>query len=208
MELKQNKILCNSTKNNLMRATILAAGYGLRMVPINTEEPKGLLEVHGEPLIERIIKQLHEVGITDIKIVVGFMKEHYEYLIDKYNVQLIVNTHYSDRNNIYSLYLAKDRIANGYIIPCDVWFKDNPFSTLEDPSWYLFSDELVSGSNWRVTKGGKVKYTNQLGNKMIGIAYLNKKDGPILSKRLENLIKEKHYDLFWEDALADKNFFN
>ena len=56
------------------RAIILAAGYGLRMVPINTEEPKGLLEVHSEPLIERIIKQLHEVGITDIKIVVGFMK--------------------------------------------------------------------------------------------------------------------------------------
>ena len=27
------------------KATILAAGYGLRMVPINTEEPKGLLKV-------------------------------------------------------------------------------------------------------------------------------------------------------------------
>ena len=76
------------------QATILAAGYGLRMVPINTEEPKGLLEVHGEPLIERIIKQLHEVGITNIKIVVGFMKEHYEYLIDEYNVDLIVNPYY------------------------------------------------------------------------------------------------------------------
>ena len=81
------------------QATILAAGYGLRMVPINTEEPKGLLEVHGEPLIERIIKQLHEVGITNIKIVVGFMKEHYEYLIDEYNVDLIVNPYYSTRNN-------------------------------------------------------------------------------------------------------------
>ena len=45
------------------RAIILAAGFGMRMVPINTEMPKGLLEVNGEPLIERIIKQLHEVGI-------------------------------------------------------------------------------------------------------------------------------------------------
>lgn len=33
----------------------------MRIVPINTEVPKGLLEVKGEPLIERIIKQLHEV---------------------------------------------------------------------------------------------------------------------------------------------------
>ena len=92
------------------KATILAAGYGLRMVPINTEEPKGLLEVNEEPLIERIIKQLHEVGITDISIVVGFMKEHYEYLIDQYNIKLIVNTHYDTRNNIYSLYLAKETV--------------------------------------------------------------------------------------------------
>ena len=57
------------------RAVILAAGYGMRMVPINTEEPKGLLEVNGETLIERLIKQLHTVGIDEIYIVVGFMKE-------------------------------------------------------------------------------------------------------------------------------------
>ena len=56
------------------QAIILAAGFGMRMVPINTEMPKGLLEVNGEPLIERIIQQLHEVGIKEIYVVVGFMK--------------------------------------------------------------------------------------------------------------------------------------
>ena len=189
------------------QATILAAGYGLRMVPINTEEPKGLLEVHGEPLIERIIKQLHEVGITDIKIVVGFMKEHYEYLIDEYDVDLIVNPYYSTRNNIYSLYVAKDRLANGYIIPCDIWFKDNPFSTLEDPSWYLFSDRLTDHSHWQVSKNTKVKYTKEPGNRMIGIAYLNQEDAEVLTGHLDEMIKAKKYDSFWEDALADKKQF-
>ena len=189
------------------RATILAAGYGLRMVPINTEEPKGLLEVHGEPLIERIIKQLHEVGITDIKIVVGFMKEHYEYLIDEYDVDLIVNPYYSTRNNIYSLYLAKDGLANGYIIPCDIWFKDNPFSTVEAPSWYLFSDRLTGHSHWQVSKNTKVKYTKEPGNRMIGIAYLNQEDAEVLTNHLDEMIKAKKYDSFWEDALADKKQF-
>ena len=189
------------------QATILAAGYGLRMVPINTEEPKGLLEVHGEPLIERIIKQLHEVGINDIKIVVGFMKEHYEYLIDQYDVDLIVNPYYSTRNNIYSLYLAKDRLADGYVIPCDIWFKDNPFSTLEDPSWYLFSDRLTDHSHWRISRTSKVRYTKESGNRMIGIAYLNQDDAEILINRLDEMIKVEKYDLFWEDALADKKQF-
>ena len=189
------------------QATILAAGYGLRMVPINTEEPKGLLEVHGEPLIERIIKQLHKVEITNIKIVVGFMKEHYEYLIDEYDVDLIVNPYYSTRNNIYSLYVTKDRLANGYIIPCDIWFKDNPFSTLEDPSWYLFSDRLTDHSHWQVSKNTKVKYTKETGNRMIGIAYLNQEDAEVLTNHLDEMIKAKKYDSFWEDALADKKQF-
>lgn len=189
------------------QATILAAGYGLRMVPINTEEPKGLLEVHGEPLIERIIKQLHEVGITDIKIVVGFMKEHYEYLINEYDVDSIVNPYYSTRGNVYSLYLAKDRLANGYIIPCDIWFKDNPFSTLEDPSWYLFSDKMTSHSHWQVSKSAKIKYTKNPGNRMIGIAYLNEYDARKLNDRLSRMIDAKRYDSFWEDALANKKQF-
>ncbi|MFR3046092.1 MAG: NTP transferase domain-containing protein [Veillonella parvula] len=66
----------------------------MRMVPINVEMPKGLLEIHGEPLIERIICQLHEVGIREIYIVVGFMKEQYEYLIDRYDVNLVFNNEY------------------------------------------------------------------------------------------------------------------
>lgn len=78
-------------QNTPHRAIILAAGFGMRMVPINTEMPKGLLEVNGEPLIERIIKQLHEVGIQEIYVVVGFMKEKYEYLMDEYGVELVVN---------------------------------------------------------------------------------------------------------------------
>ena len=72
-------------KQNMPRcAVILAAGFGMRMVPLNTEIPKGLLEINKEPLIERTINQLHEVGINEIYVVVGFMKEKYEYLIDKY----------------------------------------------------------------------------------------------------------------------------
>ena len=88
---KSRKIL---QQNKPQNAVILAAGFGMRMVPINTEVPKGLIEINGEPLIERLIKQLHEVGIENIYIVVGFLKEQYEYLIDKYSVRLIVNPDY------------------------------------------------------------------------------------------------------------------
>lgn len=194
-------------KHHPQNAVILAAGYGMRMVPINTEEPKGLLEVKGETLIERLIKQLHEVGVQDIKVVVGFMKEHYEFLIDKYNVKLVVNSHYKDWNNIYSLFLVKDDISDTYILPCDVWFEKNPFSTIEDESWYLFGEEQVSGSNWQVKNNEKVRFNSSKGNKMIGLAYLNEMQGKNISKLLEKSIGEKQYTSFWEDVLENKKNF-
>lgn len=194
-------------KHHPRNAVILAAGYGMRMVPINTEEPKGLLEVKGETLIERLISQLHEVGVQNIKVVVGFMKEHYEFLIDKYNVKLVVNSHYKDWNNIYSLFLVKDEISDTYILPCDVWFEKNPFSTIEDESWYLFGEEQVPGSNWQVKNNEKVRFNSSKGNKMIGLAYLNEMQGKNISKLLEKSIEEKQYTSFWEDVLENKKNF-
>ena len=74
------------------RAVILAAGFGMRMVPINLTSPKALLTVRGQRLIERLISQLQETGITDMTVVVGFMKDQFEYLIDTYGVKLLVNS--------------------------------------------------------------------------------------------------------------------
>ena len=210
--IDENNNITLKTKNYFKKhhprnAVILAAGYGMRMVPINTEEPKGLLEVKGETLIERLISQLHEVGVQNIKVVVGFMKEHYEFLIDKYNVKLVVNSHYKDWNNIYSLFLVKDEISDTYVLPCDVWFEKNPFSTVEDESWYLFGEEQVPGSNWQVKNNEKVRFNSSKGNKMIGLAYLNEMQGKNISKLLEKSIEEKQYASFWEDVLEDKKTF-
>lgn len=95
-EIRLTKIAqCEFKAKAPKNAIILAAGFGMRMVPINTQSPKALMEVNGEPLIERTIKQLHEVSVSDIYVVVGFMKEQFEYLIDEYGVELIVNEEYA-----------------------------------------------------------------------------------------------------------------
>ena len=124
-------------KNKPQNAVILAAGFGMRMVPINTLYSKGLLKINNETLIERTIKQLNERGINEIYIVVGFMKEQYEYLIDKYNVKLVVNADYQTKNNMYSLKKVLNKIGNSYIIPCDIWCETNPFNACELYSWYM-----------------------------------------------------------------------
>ena len=186
------------------RAIILAAGYGMRMVPINTETPKGLLEVSGEPLIERIIKQLHEVGIREIYVVVGFMKEHYEYLIDEFDVRLLVNTEYSSKNNLHSMKKAVKYLDNAYVIPCDIWCDANPFNKNELYSWYMVSDLVDNDSTVRVNRKMELARVsaNAGGNAMVGIAYLTAEDAEIVRRRIIELAQDPRYDgAFWEEAL-------
>lgn len=185
-------------------AIILAAGYGMRMVPINLNTPKALLEVNGEPLIERAIKELHEVGVTEIIIVVGYMKERFDYLLDEYGVELVVNPDYASKNNISSLALVADRISNSYIIPSDIWCDKNPFNQHELYSWYMVSDLVDNNSDVRVNRKMElVKVENQDGgNAMIGISYLLEEDAkPIRERIMQAASNSKHDDDYWEIAL-------
>lgn len=186
-------------------AVILAAGFGMRMVPINVEVPKGILEVHGEPLIERLIRQLLEVGVREIDIVVGFMKEQYEYLIDKYGVNLVFNKDYAVKNNLYSLRQVLHKIGNTYIIPCDVWCRENPFSEREWYSWYMVGEEKCEESIFRVNRKKELVLTKgeESGNCMIGIAYILEEDAASLREQAEKLFgKREYWQSFWEDALV------
>lgn len=194
-------------KNSPRNAVILAAGFGMRMVPINTEAPKGLLEANGEVLIERMIRQLHEVDIHEIYVVVGFMKEQYEYLIDEYQVELIVNPDYATKNNLHSLKRALSHLSNTYIVPCDIWCEKNPFHRQELYSWYMVSD-LVDDESWvRVNRKMELVSVPDSagGNAMIGISYLTEEQAEIVRARIYDLSQDSRYDgSFWEEALFQK----
>ena len=195
-------------ENQPKRAVILAAGFGMRMVPINTEIPKGLLEVRGEVLIERMIRHLHEVGITDIQVVVGFMKERYEYLIDEFNVQLVVNSEYQVKNNLHSLSKVKSSLDKTYIVPCDIWAAENPFSDFEPYSWYMVSDETSVESYVRVNRKRELVTVDEEdeGNEMVGLCYLAGQEAKTVQEKLQEFSKKSSYDHeFWECTLQEKN---
>lgn len=179
-------------KNTKSSAIILAAGFGIRMVPINTEVPKALLEVSDRPLIEHLILQLQEAEIFDITIVVGYMQERLEYLVDKYGVTLVNNSRYSEMNNLYSLSLVADKISNTYILPCDIWCQENPFLNRSADSFYLVYENSC---------GEKTDYWEE----MTGIAYISEKDSDRIRVSLHTIAKSNRgKEAFWEETLYDE----
>jgi len=58
-----------------MKAVILAAGKGVRMLPLTNDKPKVMIEVNGRPFLHYVIENLKNAGIKEIGIVVGYRSD-------------------------------------------------------------------------------------------------------------------------------------
>ena len=192
-------------------AVILAAGFGSRFVPLTYETPKGLLPVLGEPMIERQIKQLHEVGIEDITIIVGYLKESFDYLVDKYNVRLLYNPEYSTKNTLASVYHAKEifKNKNTYLLSSDNWLRENMFHAFEPYSWYSCAFSSGETKEWCLSynKKGEITGATVGGSAswyMYGPVYLTKEFSKDFLPALEHYyLTSGTEQLYWEQVYVD-----
>jgi len=140
-------------------AIIMAAGLSKRFAPLSYERPKGLLEVRGERLIEREIRQLHEAGIEDITVVVGYKMEQFLYLEDRFGVTIVVNPVYDRRNNNSTLKLVEDRLANTYVCSSDNYFTQNVFEPYVYRAYYAAVFHAGETDEWGLATGAHDRIT-------------------------------------------------
>ena len=98
-----------------MQAVILAAGMGKRLGELTKGNTKCMIEVGGETLISRLLRQLDKHALSKIILVVGYkaqeLKDYLATLQVQTPIEFVENTVYDKTNNIYSLYLAKDYLT-------------------------------------------------------------------------------------------------
>lgn len=166
-------------QHKVTNAIILAAGKSKRFKPISDYCPKGLSIVKGEVLVERQIKQLQAVGISDITLVVGYKKEMFFYLADKYNVKIVVNEQYDTQDNISSLRLVLDQLDNTYICSVDNYYPENLFNTYEYRGFYSTIYVENNSDEWvvRTDESGLINDVNigaPSGHIMLGFVYFDR----------------------------------
>lgn len=191
-------------------AVILAAGSATRFIPLSLEQPKALYEVRGEKLIDRQIKQLKEAGIEDITVVVGYKKDMFRYLGDKYGVRLLFNPAYNVKNNIESLCVAREHISDSYICVCDSYFVENPFNSFEYRPFYAgYSSAEVQDEFHMQTDGEgrivKIDKCTAPGLVLLGHSFWNREFSSAFFALADADRKTGAYDgLFWEWLVKDR----
>jgi len=98
-----------------MQAVILAAGDGKRMMPLTKDKPKLLIKVAGKPLIDYILTSLREVGIEEVILIIGYLKEQIiDYLSDQKNIKFVVQA--EKKGTAHAVSLAEPYIKNDFLV--------------------------------------------------------------------------------------------
>ncbi len=191
-------------------AVVMAAGLSSRFAPISYEKPKGLLKVRGEVLIERQIEQLKEAGIERICVVVGYKKEYFFYLEEKYGVEIAVNREFASRNNHSTLMCVRERLGNTYICSSDDYFTENPFEPYEWKAYYAAEYCEGATQEWCIRAGAKdrIESVSPRGGSdswyMIGHAYFDQAFSNAYVRILENEYElPETADKLWEQLYVD-----
>ena len=110
-----------------MKAIILAAGLGNRLLPLTKDQPKCLVEFSGKTLLDRLLKTFKTCGVNDIVLVIG----HKSKKIDHADLDLVKNESYSNTGIMHSLFCARDKFEKAVIVSYgDIIFENSVLEKL------------------------------------------------------------------------------
>lgn len=149
--------------NYISTALLLAAGTGSRLRPLTLDAPKCLTEVGGKPILERLVENLRVQGITRLVVVTGYMDQSIvEFLQDNaadMQVEYIFNPDYQTTNNIYSLWLAREKIQEPFLlVESDLVFDASMLDEMIEPDKIAVSNMLpwMNGTTVEIDSSDRV----------------------------------------------------
>jgi choline kinase len=106
--------------NNCMKAIILSAGQGKRLLPLTADLPKCAVSIQGQPMIEWQIDELNKCGVEDICVVLGYEAHKVEKLLaERYGrerVRTIFNPFFSVADNLGTCWVAREEMTEDFLI--------------------------------------------------------------------------------------------
>jgi len=158
-------------------AIILAAGRGRRLKELTEDQPKPMVVVHDKSIISNLVENLIESGFDKIVMLIGYKAEMMKSYLQQYSSEteliFIENEIYATTNNIYTLWLAKEYLQEGfYLFEADIFCDKSILKNLANSE----SDNVIVADKFTELMNGTVIKFNEDSKKVNGM-FLGKNQG-------------------------------
>lgn len=192
-------------------AVILAAGLGRRLQPLTDDRPKTLLDVGEKPILGHIFDALAENDYSHVTMVVGYEADQiqkYCESVSEFSFTFVHNEDYASTNNLYSLWLARDRLVDGFtLINADTVFSPEVLERLTDVdgSALVVDEEKELGDEEMavdIAGGELVDIGKEIDGdgEYIGVCKFDSEDARRLVEYLDRFIEEGRTGEWYEHA--------
>lgn len=194
-----------------MKAFIMAAGVGSRLVRVSQNQPKCLLKMGGRTLISRMLDVLASRGITDVTVITGYRADLVRKEVGN-RATFVHNPFYQVTNSIASLWFARERLSGDAIFTnADLFFEpamlDELLADRRDRVMLADSTRIVD-ADYRFTLDGDrlVGYGKDIpvektDAEYVGMAKVSAAFMPAFRNRLVDLVEGQQAGKWWEDVL-------
>jgi len=194
-----------------MKAIIMAAGVGKRLLGLNMNKPKCLLTAGSETLIRRSVNLLVNKGISDITVIVGYEADLIRNEL-KNDVAYFENPHFLTTNSIMSLWYAKDLLEdNVLLLNGDLYYEHgildyaknqtNPVVMLADSTRIDNADYRFGFIGNQINRFGKHLTNQETDGEYVGIVRIDQCFIKTFKQTLEEMITAGKSNIWWEDVL-------
>lgn len=197
-----------------MRAILLAAGKGTR-ISRHFKRPKCTLAIEGVPIIEHTVRILRRRGI-DVSIVLGYGCDYIRDVLKGYDVDYSYNPFYSVTNSLGSLWMGRGGFSGDedvIIGNADVYWEEPLLDRLledrrdlvmvVDESRHEVGDYFFYVEDGCIRRYGKELKIDERTHEYVGLAKISARKVPVFTERLEAMVRDEKYDLWWENVLYD-----
>ncbi|MEK6799324.1 MAG: phosphocholine cytidylyltransferase family protein [Planctomycetota bacterium] len=214
-----------------MVAVILAAGAGRRLAPMGWSKPKCLLPCGTSTLLDNALSALAERQVRDVVVVVGYQRGLVEAALRKHRLrsESVVNDEFATTNTLYSLYLARGHLGEGFLLlNADVLFDPaildllpiSPARLDVDSCSILAVDncsrdaeavKVLTDAEGRITRIGKDVPASPCAGEFIGLARVDRSACAALIQSLSSLVdapggRSLYFESAIDAVLADHSF--
>lgn len=204
-----------------MKAVILSAGQGKRLLPLTADSPKCILPIMGQTLIEWQIEELAKCGIDQVSVVLGYRADKVERILRSrygtHRVRTLYNAAYAVSDNLVSCWAAHDEMNEDFVLlNGDTLFEEAVLNRLlemgdhsvtvvvSQKNEYDADDMKVELDGCRLVKIGKDLIPDQVDGESIGMILFRDRGPMMFCDAIQKALRDPSSQTKWYLSVIDE----